>query len=71
MLSLAKTLARHHHNDPIFLTFSRGEVVQILSKSAGNRPDLWGGQVTNSMENLNEKKYMISCLKIVTAYMYV
>ena len=41
----SKTLARHQNNDPVFLTFSRGEVVQVLSKSAGNRPDLWGGQI--------------------------
>jgi hypothetical protein len=46
VLSLAKTLARHQNNDPVFLTFSRGEVVQVLSKSAGNRPDLWGGQAS-------------------------
>ena len=45
IISKARTLARHKHSDPEFLTFERGEVVTIYSKSAGTRPDLWGGEV--------------------------
>ncbi|XP_022331381.2 uncharacterized protein LOC111129348 isoform X3 [Crassostrea virginica] len=43
-LSYGRTLAKHMQNDPVFLNFERNEIIEITSKSAGDRPDLWGGR---------------------------
>lgn len=44
-LSYGRTLAKHVQNDQVFLNFERNEMLEITSKSAGERPDLWGGRV--------------------------
>ncbi|XP_062604279.1 transport and Golgi organization protein 1 homolog [Saccostrea cucullata] len=44
-LSYGRTLAKHMQNDPIFLNFERNVMLEITSKSAGDRPDLWGGRL--------------------------
>ncbi|XP_056021137.1 transport and Golgi organization protein 1 homolog isoform X2 [Ostrea edulis] len=44
-LSYGRTLAKHMQNDPIFLNFERNVMIEITSKSAGDRPDFWGGRV--------------------------
>ncbi|XP_053402480.1 transport and Golgi organization protein 1 homolog isoform X7 [Mercenaria mercenaria] len=45
LISKARTLARHKPTDPAFLPFERGVMIDIYSKSAGSRKDLWGGEV--------------------------
>ncbi|XP_060561150.1 transport and Golgi organization protein 1 homolog isoform X3 [Ruditapes philippinarum] len=45
IVSKARTLARHKPTDPAFLPFERGDLIDIYSKSAGSRQDLWGGQL--------------------------
>lgn len=47
VISRARTLARNKPTDPAFLAFERGEKVNVYSKSAGSRQDLWGGEVCN------------------------
>ncbi|KAK6183005.1 hypothetical protein SNE40_010562 [Patella caerulea] len=44
-ISKAQALANHNSNDPMYLSFRRGDVIQIKSKSAGSRPDLWSGEI--------------------------
>ncbi|XP_050404541.2 transport and Golgi organization protein 1 homolog isoform X2 [Patella vulgata] len=44
-ISKAQALANHNSNDPMYLSFRRGDVILIKSKSAGNRPDLWSGEL--------------------------
>ncbi|XP_076441888.1 uncharacterized protein LOC143280953 isoform X3 [Babylonia areolata] len=44
-LSRATVLARYPSNNPLLLSLNRGDVVDIKSKSAGTRPELWGGEV--------------------------
>lgn len=50
-LSYGRTLAKHMQNDPVFLNFERNEIIEITSKSAGDRPDLWGGRVCFNFQN--------------------
>ncbi|XP_033735498.1 transport and Golgi organization protein 1-like isoform X2 [Pecten maximus] len=45
IISYARALGKYRQNDPIFLSFERDDIVRILSKSAGQKPDLWGGEV--------------------------
>ncbi|XP_060070529.1 transport and Golgi organization protein 1-like [Ylistrum balloti] len=45
IISYARALGKYRQNDPIFLSFERDDIVHILSKSAGQKPDLWGGEV--------------------------
>ncbi|KAL3872548.1 hypothetical protein ACJMK2_035771, partial [Sinanodonta woodiana] len=45
VISYARTLAKNRPLDPGFLRFERGEAVKILSKSTGNRQDLWEGEI--------------------------
>ncbi|XP_052273040.1 transport and Golgi organization protein 1 homolog isoform X2 [Dreissena polymorpha] len=45
LISQARALARHKPTDPIMLSFDRGDLINIYSKSAGKRVDLWGGEI--------------------------
>ncbi|XP_069118577.1 transport and Golgi organization protein 1 homolog isoform X3 [Argopecten irradians] len=45
VISYARALGKYRQNDPIFLSFERDDIVRVLSKSAGVKPDLWGGEV--------------------------
>lgn len=47
VISRARSLARSRPTDPAFLAFGRGEKINVYSKSAGSRQDLWGGEVSN------------------------
>ncbi|ESO91968.1 hypothetical protein LOTGIDRAFT_162972 [Lottia gigantea] len=44
-ISKAQALANYNPNDPTFLSFKRGSVISVKSKSAGSRPDLWSGEI--------------------------
>ncbi|KAK7507101.1 hypothetical protein BaRGS_00001952, partial [Batillaria attramentaria] len=56
-ISKGQALARHSASSPLFLSFNRGDVIQIKSKSAGSRPDLWGGEV-NGRRGYFPKSYV-------------
>ena len=45
-ISLGRTMTSYKSEDPIYLSFEVGDIVEVLSKSAGNRMDLWGGRVS-------------------------
>ncbi|XP_052767119.1 melanoma inhibitory activity protein 2-like isoform X5 [Mya arenaria] len=45
IISKARSLARNKPTDPAFLAFDRGDIINVYSKSAGTRQDLWGGEV--------------------------
>ncbi|KAL5009381.1 hypothetical protein ScPMuIL_014962 [Solemya velum] len=48
VISYAKSLGKHttfRQKDPLLLAFDRGVVIKIMSKSAGTRKDLWGGEL--------------------------
>lgn len=45
VLSEAKTLGNYGSKDPFHLSFKRGQIIRVLSKSAGDKPELWGGEV--------------------------
>ena len=45
-ISYAKAIVKHAKNDPIFLSFEVGENIKVKSKEAGERRDLWGGEVS-------------------------
>ncbi|XP_051161466.1 transport and Golgi organization protein 1 isoform X3 [Leptopilina boulardi] len=44
-VSLAKTLLMYYSNDEDILSFHPNIEVKVFSKSAGNRPDLWGVEI--------------------------
>lgn len=46
IISYASTLMKFDKKDPGFLNFKGGEIINVKSKSAGSRTDLWGGEVS-------------------------
>ena len=44
-LSRATAMARYPANSPLHLSLNRGDIIEIKSKSAGSKPELWGGEV--------------------------
>ncbi|KAK7103334.1 hypothetical protein V1264_018253 [Littorina saxatilis] len=44
-LSRATAMARYPASSPLHLSLNKGDIIEIKSKSAGNKPDLWGGEV--------------------------
>ncbi|KAK0091464.1 hypothetical protein PV326_003202 [Microctonus aethiopoides] len=44
-IAAAKTVSKYYSNDPHILSFNVNDDVEIFSKSAGSRPDLWGVQI--------------------------
>ncbi|KAK0181694.1 hypothetical protein PV327_003959 [Microctonus hyperodae] len=45
VIASAKTVSKYYSNDPHILSFNVNDDVEIFSKSAGSRPDLWGVQI--------------------------
>ncbi|KAH9512301.1 hypothetical protein Btru_041417 [Bulinus truncatus] len=45
VISRGKALTSHLTSQPFFLSFRKDEIILIKSKSAGNNPRLWGGEV--------------------------
>ena len=41
-----RTTSRHVSTDPNMLTFTSGQLIQVNSKGSGDKPNLWGGQVS-------------------------
>ncbi|XP_025104697.1 transport and Golgi organization protein 1 homolog isoform X2 [Pomacea canaliculata] len=44
-ISRAAAIARYPASSPLHLSFNRDDIIEIKSKSAGNRPELWSGEV--------------------------
>ena len=44
-ISIARALTDHNPDDPYHLPFRKGDTIRVISKSAGQKPDLWGGEV--------------------------
>ena len=47
-ISACRALQRHVSTHKDMLVFSEGDEILVKSKEAGNRPDLWGGEVSCS-----------------------
>ncbi|XP_043473150.1 transport and Golgi organization protein 1 isoform X2 [Leptopilina heterotoma] len=67
-VSLAKTLLKYNSNDEDILSFQANTEVKVYSKSAGNRPDLWGVEILGKrgyapMKMIREYTVMKSVLK--------
>ncbi|CAH1790999.1 unnamed protein product, partial [Owenia fusiformis] len=44
-ISIARTIGRHSSSDDRFLNFEIGRSIRVQSKGAGDRPDLWSGEL--------------------------
>lgn len=76
VIGYARALAKYKHTDPIYLAFENGDAIKVTSKSAGTKPELWGGILavsvtiflTNYKSNLMVKpdKCNSFCCKIKT-----
>ena len=45
-VSIARSVLSYNSDDARILSFRPSETITVYSKSAGNRPDLWGAEVT-------------------------